>query len=194
MVNLSELLNLKEKKILRQMSWFSLALVVLVIASLFLWSLRLNALNQQAASAQKELVRVSSERDRAKQELERWVNTQKDLEELKASAWYTGNDGTDDFRDDLLQVFKKSGLAVPPINYQYEEAGARNKRIKKLTASFSLKMSYPAWKKFLYELETWPKWLTVDQVNFQRIDNSTGALDLRLAVSGYLVESAGEGK
>jgi Tfp pilus assembly protein PilO len=194
MLNLTELLSLPEKKRLRQLTWLSLGLVVLLMVSLFLWSQRLNSLRQQADFGRQELDKVSAEREKARQELARWTNTQKELEELKATAFYPGPGALDKFRDDLFQIFNKSGLPVPPINYQYEEASAKQKKIKKLTASFSLKLSYPSWKKFLYEVETWPKWLTIDQVNFQKIDENTGLLDLRLAISGYLIEGAAQEK
>lgn len=194
MVSLSELLSLKEKKTLRSLAVFCLFLVALTVASLFFWNFRLNALNRKFISLSQELEKASAEKDNRKKELELWVNTQKELEELRSSAFYTEKEGPDNFRDDLLQVFKKLGLTIPPINYQYEEISRQNRQLRKLTASFSLKMSYPAWKKFLYEIETWPRWLIIDQVNFQRIEVATGIMELRLAVSGYIIEGAGKGK
>ncbi|MGB9835652.1 MAG: hypothetical protein ACPLRX_02795 [Candidatus Saccharicenans sp.] len=194
MVSLSELLSLKEKKTLRSLAVLCLFLVALTVASLFFWNFRLNALHRKFVSLSQELEKASAEKDNRKKELELWVNTQKELEELRSSAFYTEKEGPDHFRDDLLQVFKKLGLTVPPINYQYEEVSRQNKQLRKLTASFSLKMNYPAWKKFLYEIETWPRWLIIDQVNFQRIEAATGIMELRLAVSGYIIEGAGKGK
>ncbi|MBC7364952.1 MAG: hypothetical protein H5U07_10520 [Candidatus Aminicenantes bacterium] len=194
MLNLSELLSLPEKRRIRQLTWLSLALVVLLAASLFFWAQRLNSLRQQADFARQELQKISSDRDRARQELRRWTNTQKELEELKSSNFYPELGALDEFRDDLFQILKKSGLPVPPMNYQYEEVSSGQKRIKKITASFNLKLSYPGWKRFLYEVEAWPRWLTIDQVNFQKIDENTGYLDLRLAISGYLMEEMAKEK
>jgi chaperonin cofactor prefoldin len=58
------------------------------MVSLFLWSQRLNSLRQQADFSRQELDKVSAEREKARQELARWTNTQKELEELKATAFY----------------------------------------------------------------------------------------------------------
>lgn len=176
------------------LTWLVLALMVLIISGLFLWSMKLNSLNRQTAALGKELEKVSAEVNGLKNELERWMNTQRELEELKVSAFYSGNMGAEDFRDDLRQLFQKAGLGVPAINYQYDETMPKNKNLKRLTASFNLRTSYPALKNLLYQIETWPKWLTLDQINFQRIEEATGVLELRLAVSGYIVERVSDRK
>jgi hypothetical protein len=43
-------------------------------------------------------------------------------------------------------------------------------------------------KKFMYELESWPRIWLLDQINFQKIDNLSGLVDLRLTVAGYYYE------
>lgn len=194
MVNLSELLSLKEKKVLRNLTWLVLALMVLIISGLFLWSMKLNSLNGQTAALEKELEKASAEVNELRNELERWMNTQKELEELGTSAFYSGNLAGEDFRDDLRRLFQKAGLAVPAMNYQYEEILPKKKKLKRLTASFNLRTSYPALKSLLYQIETWPKWLTLDQINFQRIEEATGVLELRLSISGYMIERVSDRK
>ncbi|HOE14232.1 MAG TPA: GspMb/PilO family protein, partial [Candidatus Saccharicenans sp.] len=118
--------------------------------------------------------------------LQSWQLTQADLAEIKENSFYAGQAGIEVFRQDLSQVFQKSGLPLPPISYQYEED--QKKEFRRLSASFGVSLSYPRLKRFLYELEAWPRIWLLDQINFQKIDNVSGMVDLRLTVAGFYYE------
>lgn len=186
MPGLSELLDPKERNRLRRLGLAAALLVLLVVASLFFWSHRLNGIRSEAVRLTSELEKISSQNEKARQEFQSWQETVKDLEELEAGAFYQGADGLEAFRQDLKNLFQQSGLAMPPINYQYDESG--KKQFNRMAASFALRLSYPVLKKFLYRVETWPRLLVLDQLNFQKIDSATGALDLRITLSGYYHE------
>lgn len=186
MPGLIELLSQTERKRLRGLGLAAAFLVLLVIVSLFFWSYRLNGIRAEAMGLTSELEKISSQNEKARQEFQSWQETRKDLEELEAGAFYQGADGLEAFRQDLKNLFQQSGLAMPPINYQYDESG--KKHYNRMAASFVVRLSYPVLKKFLYRVETWPRILVLEQVNFQKIDNATGALDLRITLSGYYHE------
>lgn len=186
MPELIELLSLAERKRLRGLGLVAGLLVLLVIVSLFFWSYRLNGIRAEAVRLTSELERISKQNEQARQEFQSWQETRKDLEELEATAFYRGADGLEAFRQDLKNLFQQSGLTVPPINYQYDETG--KKQFNRMAASFAVRFSYPVLKKFLYRVETWPRILVLDQLNFQKIDNITGILDLRITLSGYYHE------
>lgn len=186
MPELIDLLSQQERRRLRGLGLVAGLLVLLVIASLFYWGYRLNGIRNEAVRLTSELEKISKQNEQARQEFESWQETRKDLEELEATAFYQGADGLEAFRQDLKNLFQQSGLAVPPINYQYDETG--KKLFNRMAASFTVRFSYPVLKGFLYRVETWPRVLVLDQLNFQKIDNATGTLDLRITLSGYYHE------
>ncbi|MCR4395659.1 MAG: type II secretion system protein M [Candidatus Saccharicenans sp.] len=182
----SEFLNPEERK---RLSGLSLALAVallLVIASLFFWSYRLDGLRAEARRLTAELEKIGAQKEQARIEFQSWQETRKDLEEMETTAFYSGSGGQETFRQDLRDLFKQAGLPVPAISYQYDDTG--KKQFRRLAASFALRFSYPSFKRFLYRVETWPRLLVIDQINFQKIDNASGALDLRITLSGYYHE------
>jgi len=186
MLKLSELLTLKERKLLTRLSLTILVVLAILVSFLFFWSSKLNGVRHEANKVQAELGKISAQTEQVKTELLRWQTTAKDLEELKKNAFYSGQQGLESFRDDLKKLLQQTGLPLPGVSYQYEES--EKKEFRKLSASFSLRLSYPLLKRFLYQLETWPRLLVLDQINFQKIDNLSGVLDLRLTVSGFYHE------
>ncbi len=186
MPGLTEFLSPEESKRLVRLGLLAGLLVLLTAVSLFFWSYRLNGLRFEASRLRDEAEKIISRNGQIRQEYQSWVETQKDLEEMEKTAFYQAADGLEAFRQDLKTIFQQSGLPQPPISYQYESA--EKKQFKRLAASFALSLSYPALKKFLYRVESWPRLLLVDQINFQKIDNFSGMLEVRITVSGYYHE------
>lgn len=186
MPRLSEQLTGKERKILKGISLAGLVLLGLLIITLFFWSRRLDRLSEEALALQSEVDKLAARTEAKLAELQSWQLTQADLAEIKENSFYAGQAGIEAFRQDLSQVFQKAGLPLPPVNYQYEED--QKKEFHRLSASFGLSLSYPLLKRFLYELEAWPKMWLLDQINFQKIDNLSGMVDLRLMVAGFYYE------
>lgn len=182
----NELLVPKERRRLSGFGLFTAIAVLLVIASFFFWSYRLDSLRVEARRLTAELEKISVRNEQARTELQSWQETGRDLEEMENTVFYFGDGGQETFRQDLKNLFQQVGLPMPPINYQYDDTG--KKKFRRLAASFALRFSYPSLKRFLYQVETWPRLLLIDQLNFQKIDNAAGALDLRITLSGYYYE------
>ncbi|HEK86027.1 MAG: hypothetical protein ACPLZD_05440 [Candidatus Saccharicenans sp.] len=188
MPKLNEILNLRERKILNGLCLGVLFVLVVLIISLFFWSSKLSGARREAEKERAELAKITTQVDQTKLEFLRWQATAADVENMRKEAVYSGEQSLDAFRDDLKRIFQQSGLPLPPINYQYEESG--NKEFRKLSASFNLRLSYQLLKQFLYQLESWPRLLVLDQINFQKIDNLSGLLELRLTVAGFYHEKS----
>ncbi|MFA4925836.1 MAG: hypothetical protein WC524_04200 [Candidatus Aminicenantales bacterium] len=186
MPKLSEQLTEKERKFLKRISLTGLVMFGLLIITLFFWARRLDGLREQALALQSEVDKLAVRTEETLAELKSWQETQNDLAEIKKTWFYAGQGGMDTFRQDLTQLFQKAGRPVPAISYQYEED--QKKEFRRLSASFGLSLSYPMLKKFMYELESWPRIWLLDQINFQKIDNLSGLVDLRLTVAGYYYE------
>ncbi len=186
MAKLSEQLTDKERKILKRIALAGLVSLGLLIITLFFWSRRLDRLNEEALALQSEVDKLAARMEEKLAELQSWQLTQADLVEMEENSFYAGQAGIEAFRQDLSQVFQKAGLPLPPISYQYEED--QKKEFRRLSASFGVSLSYPRLKRFLFELEAWPRIWLLDQINFQKIDNVSGMVDLRLTVAGFYYE------
>lgn len=186
MPRISELLTDGERKILKGFTLFVLFLLVIFVFSLFFWGHRLTAVRQEAEKGKADLEKVLSQVEKLKDELLSWQVTVRELQDMKKNAFFPAETSLEEFRAELKRLFEQSGLPLPAINYQYQDA--EKKELKKLSASFNLRLSYPLLKRFLYQLETWPRFFVLEQINFQKIDNLSGVLDLRLTVAGFYYE------
>ncbi|HNS05365.1 MAG TPA: hypothetical protein PKH53_05080 [Candidatus Saccharicenans sp.] len=186
MAKLSEQLTDKERKILKRIALAGLVSLGLLIITLFFWSRRLDRLNEEALALQSEVDKLAARMEEKLAELQSWQLTQADLVEMEENSFYAGQAGIEAFRQDLSQVFQKAGLPLPPISYQYEED--QKKEFRRLSASFGVSLSYPRLKRFLFELEAWPRIWILDQINFQKIDNAAGIVDLRLTIACFYYE------
>jgi len=166
MAKLSEQLTDKERKILKRIALAGLVSLGLLIITLFFWSRRLDRLNEEALALQSEVDKLAARMEEKLAELQSWQLTQADLVEMEENSFYAGQAGIEAFRQDLSQVFQKAGLPLPPISYQYEED--QKKEFRRLSASFGVSLSYPRLKRFLFELEAWPRIWLLDQINFKR--------------------------
>jgi Tfp pilus assembly protein PilO len=181
-----DFLSPKERKRLLRLSLVAGALILLLVFFVFFWSHSLNAVREEAGKLTADLEKITRQNDQSQLELKRWQVTRKDLEEMENSAFYSGTDSLEAFRQDLEKLFQQAGLTMPPVSYQYDEMG--KKQFRRLSASFALRFSYPAFKKFLYVVEAWPRILLLDQINFQKVDSVSGILELRMILSGFYHE------
>ncbi len=178
-----DFLNHKERQDLRRLSLVAGVLILGLVFSLFFWSHRLNTVKKEAGSLTADLEKITRQSDQNRLELKRWQETLKDLEQLEKSVFYSGSNSLEAFRQDLEKLFQQAGLTMPPVSYQYDEEG--KKQFQRRSASFGARFSYPALKKFLFSVETWPRFLVLDQLNFQKIDNVSGILELKMTLSGF---------
>jgi len=187
MPKLNELLTTRERRFVARLSLVGGILALILIFFFFFWGHRLNQVRSEAVKLTGELNKIVQQNEQYRLDFKRWQQTKVDLEEIKKKALYYGGDGLEAFRQDLKNIIQQAGLQLPPVSYQYEET--EKKHFRRLAASFGLNFSYPVFKRFLYQLETWPRLLLLDQINFQEIDNVSGAFQLRITISGYYYEA-----
>ncbi len=132
---------------------------------------------------QKEIARLNTSHAEKKQEWERWRQAVLDLAELKANFFYDDAQGINQFRLDMQQVFDEAGVSVTGINYTYSEFAKEG--IKKVSAAFHLTGSYLNIKKFIDLVERFPRFLTLERVDFVRIDTANDSIDLNVVLAGY---------
>lgn len=132
------------------------------------------------------LTELEASRTNSKLELAQWQEAVNDMAELRETRFYESNTVLQQMRRDLARLFKRTGLNVPMIKYDYslfEGAG-----LGKLTARFEFEERYPMIKKFLFSAENFPKFLVLEKIDFADIDTQSGRLTLKVVLAGYYVE------
>ncbi len=183
MKELFSILNQKEKRTLTLLS----LLIVIVFLFLAVFSLgEKRSYFQSFESLTKvkdNLTKATVEAQKKKQEWFSWEEAKSDLQHIREKYFYKDGDVFRQIRMDLQRIFKKSGLTISQLRYDY--AQLKKGKIKRITVSFNLKGSYYALKKFLNSVETLPKFLLVERIDFLNISSGGTGLELRVSLVGY---------
>lgn len=183
MKNVFRYLSPSERQVLRTLSLLLvLGLVFLVFIS---FGERRTYFQRRDSSAARERENAELQKSRAakKLEWERWRQALLDLAELKANYFYDDTQGINQLRLDLQGIFDEAGVSVTGINYTYSQFD--KEQIKKVSAAFHLTGSYLNIKKFIDLTEKFPKFVTLERVDFVKIDTENDSLDLNIVLAGY---------
>ncbi|MFQ5721286.1 MAG: GspMb/PilO family protein [Candidatus Aminicenantales bacterium] len=181
-----ELFNILDKKEKKALTLLSL-LIVIVFLFLIVFSLgekRSYFRNLESmAGAKENLTKATIEAQKKRQEWLSWKEAQNDLQEIGEKYFYKDSDVFSQIRMDLQKIFKKSGLTISQLRYDY--AQLKTGKIKRVAVSFNLKGSYYALKKFLNSVEIFPKFMLVERIDFLNISSGGSMLELKVSVVGY---------
>ncbi len=132
---------------------------------------------------QQELQRLESERLQQKKMLADWIQAQDDLQEINAKYFYPREVGYQDIRKDLNRIFQKTGVRAERIQYEY--AQVRDVDIQKVLINFQISGDYDLLKGFLYEIETFPKFIWVEKISFGDTEETNRNISLSLTLAAY---------
>ena len=134
-------------------------------------------------SAKERLEEANQIAKEKKEEWLSWEEAKQDIQKIGEKYFYKDNDVFRQIRVDLQKIFQKSGMAISQLKYDY--AQLKTGRVKKIAVSFNLKGSYYSLKKFLNSVETFPKFLMVERIDFLNISSGGNELELRVSLVGY---------
>lgn len=185
MKELIEFLTDTEKKIIK------FILIILALSFLFLFFTLVWPRNQAAGvasklnSQKKSFEQAKETRDKSEQLWLQWSEASRQLEELKKNWYYRGEDSLGQIRIDLEEIFHQAGLSLPALQYNYHNL--EKSRIKKISFNLRLRTSYLSLRELLARLEAYPRFLLIEDIDFQNGGEGGSNLDLRLVVSAYYV-------
>jgi len=120
---------------------------------------------------------------RTRKNRDTWSMTANDLKDLKENFLYTENNILTQARLDLEKMFQGRGIPVPSLEYEYEEYEKEN--IHRLQFIFMISENYSNLKQFIYTIETFPKFLILEKIDFLEVDANSGILMLRITLAAY---------
>jgi hypothetical protein len=178
-----ELLRQKERRILAVLCLFlALALLFYVFIARGMKDSYTRDQNRLAVQA-RSFQTTDADRQEKKTAWRRWRLALKDMEELRSEYFYEGETISQDMRRDIVAIFQETGIPVPDIRYVYSEGTDR--QLGGATATFQISGPYALIKRFVYEVEHFPRFLIVEKVDFVDIQRQSGALKLKITLAGY---------
>jgi hypothetical protein len=109
-----------------------------------------------------------------------------DVEELKANYFYREEEGISPLMRDTDQILKSARIRVSQKRYDYADLEEGLYRVVRVT--FETAGSYRALKKFIHSVETFPRFLVVQKIDFLDVDPFSGGLKVRVALVAYYVQ------
>lgn len=178
-----ELLDRKDRRILGALCLFLLlALLFLFIVALgekrsHFESLDLLALKNENA---REIEKARQDKN---SEWLKWQRTLDDMKELKAKYFYNEEEGISPLMRDTQQILNSARIRVSQKRYDYADIKEGMYRVVRIT--FETTGSYTALKKFIHSVETFPRFLVIQKIDFLDVDPFSGRLKVQIALVGY---------
>jgi Tfp pilus assembly protein PilO len=186
MIKFFDLLDLKQRRILVFAGVF---LFLVVLFHVFIAGGQVKTcsrLKKTLSSKEAELSNLNKSVAEKKKEYERWTQAGKDINYLYDHYFYQGERSIRKIREDLNELYKKTGVQAADIRYEYHEDA--KEAIQRISLSLSITGSYLMIKNFLFEIEDLEKFLYVDRISFEDIERRRGQVRLGLSLSVYYVK------
>jgi Tfp pilus assembly protein PilO len=184
MKELFDLLDSKERRIL-------VVLCVLLVSVLILHSgfalkqKKMYFRSLDTLSSQQTELELLKKRSRdKKREWLKWEEARKDVLEIEEEYFYKEDRNVNELRVDLMKIFLQSGIRVTS-ELRFDYAEAREEDMKIARVKFSLTGTYFDLKKFIHQVEIYPKFLMIDNIDFVDIDTQTGSMELNVELAGF---------
>lgn len=129
------------------------------------------------------LEQLTDDKNQKETEWFRWQEAEQDIAEIQEKYYYKDNDVFERIRVNLRDILGKAAISVSRLKYDYAEMQKGN--VKKVIVNFELKGAYRSLKKFMNHVESFPKFLIIEKIDFLNIESESGLLELRITVTGY---------
>jgi len=130
----------------------------------------------------------AAEESRTQKDLEwkSWEQAHLDVAELRESYFYSSEDWQKTIRLDLQRILEASPIQHSKIEYQYTHY--ESEKISKVIMEFNVTGSYHSLKTFIHALESFPKFLAIERIDFLDIDPQGMGIKLRILLAGYYAQ------
>jgi Tfp pilus assembly protein PilO len=183
---MKEIINLLSRTDRRAVIALGLAIMLglILYASVFLPK-RTSYLSRQRQidRQQQELQRLEAQRLEQKTMLADWIQAQEEVQEVKSQYFYSRETGYQSVRQDLNHIFQATGIQAERIRYDYAEV--RDADIQKMIIHFEVSGTYDRLKGFLFEIETFPKFILVEKIDFRNTKEASRNITLSLTLAAY---------
>jgi Tfp pilus assembly protein PilO len=129
------------------------------------------------------LARLEEKRNATQAESGRWREAIADMAELRKNYFYHGQNALNELRLDLQKIFGRSGLRGSHIEYSY--SALEKEKAQRVSIRFNLTASYPELKNFIQIVESHPKFMALEKIDFHRILADGRQIEVSVTLAGY---------
>ena len=132
---------------------------------------------------EKNIVAAEESRTQKNMEWKSWEQAHLDVKELRETHFYSSEDWQKTIRLDLQRILGASSIQNSKIEYQYTHF--ESEKISKVIMEFNVTGSYHSLKTFIHAVESFPKFLAIERIDFLDIDPQGMGIKLRILLAGY---------
>lgn len=131
---------------------------------------------------------AAAEESRAETETgwKRWEQADKDMTELQENNFYNTEDYPKEVRLDLQRILDESPIQHSQKRFQYFHF--EKEKIGKVIVEFNVTGSYHSLKTFIHAVESLPRFLMIERIDFLDIDPQGMGIKLRVLLAGYYAQ------
>jgi hypothetical protein len=131
---------------------------------------------------------AAAEESRAETETgwKRWEQANKDMTELQENNFYNTEDYPKEVRLDLQRILDESPIQHSQKRFQYFHF--EKEKIGKVIVEFNVTGSYHSLKTFIHAVESLPRFLMIERIDFLDIDPQGMGIKLRVLLAGYYAQ------
>lgn len=170
-----------EKVLIRKYALVCFMILVLSLTLSFRLKSNFNSLKATAVETAARFEEVSAKLAREKEAGLKWAEAENDLKMLSSNYFYPQDAAIPALRLSLEEIFNQTGLPYYDLKYSYSESS--QDMFGKIGVSFNFAGSYGDLKKLIFAVEKYPKFLTIENLDF--LDVSSGPLKVRFTLAGY---------
>jgi hypothetical protein len=142
---------------------------------------------RELAKRQEAYRKVDAEREKKKTDWLMWQQGLRDLKEVRADWFYQEADGIVPFYTDIRQIL--GGAAIEPSEFTYNYEEVRGEKAQRVSVVFTCSCSYFMLKRFLDDLERFPKLIFLERLDFLKTPDKGQTLALSITLTGYYARS-----
>lgn len=135
------------------------------------------------ALADKDMAAAGESLGRTEAEWERWEQASRDMADLQEKFFYSADEWLKPVRLDLQRLLDDSSILHSQKNFLYTHFEGEG--ISKVDIEFNVTGSYNSLKAFIQSVESLPRFLMIERIDFLEIDPQGARIKLRVILAGY---------
>lgn len=139
------------------------------------------------AAIEKNIAAAEKSRAETESDWKRWEQAHKDMAELQENNFYNTEDYVKEIRLDLQRILDESPIQHSQKRFQYFHF--EKEKISKEIVEFNVTGSYHSLKTFIHAVESFPRFLVIERIDFLDIDPQGLGIKLRILLAGYYAQN-----
>lgn len=180
---LFDLLDDKERRTLGRIGLVAVVALALFLAVFTHFRIGLERKKTASFRLHETAQKTFQAKDKAQAEWARWEEAGKDLDELRGSYFYEEATGPQTMRQDLEKIFSQAGTSITDLSYGYTEL--EKEKVRKTAVIFTYSGTYAGLKRLVAVIEAFPKFLTIEKLEFPKTGSGGGPLSVKMTLAGY---------